>query len=146
MNKSLFLNHYVREVLGVSSYLCPERVFKKRALSSSSNSCLVVVFEPLKDEDRALLKKILLAIQIFHHSLLEIKEDKEEFFKKIPLEIKNLKCPVLVFKDEILELNLKSSRPFLISPALKHLRGREAGELKKRLWEMLKTWKEGDRK
>ena len=142
MNENSFSLSYARQVLGINSYLCPEKIFKKRSLKKGSNSSLVVLFEPLKEEDRTLLKRILGSIQIFKPSILEVKEDKEEFFKNLALYMKNLKTPVIVFKDK----NLKLKSPFLLAPALKFLRGNEkdSKEKKLKLWQLLQTWKKGD--
>ena len=78
-------NLYVTEVLGVTNYICPSSVRALRCLKGRL-PCrfLVVVFDSLSVSQKALLKKIMLSLQVFEYSLLEVREEKilEELFEK----------------------------------------------------------------
>ena len=77
--------HYLKEVLGVTNYICPASIQILRRLEGGL-PCrfLIIVFSSLKDSQKALLKKIMSSVAVFEYSLLEVKEEKilDELFEK----------------------------------------------------------------
>ena len=70
-------SHYVTEVLGVKSYLCPSSIKVLRHLEGGwPCHFLVVVFKKLNSSQKALLKKIMSSIGVFKYSVLEVEEKR----------------------------------------------------------------------
>ncbi|MCY4321670.1 MAG: hypothetical protein OXC37_04640 [Bdellovibrionaceae bacterium] len=81
----MFSARYLREVLGIKSYICPDSIQSLRRLEGGI-PChfLVIVFSPLSLSQKTLLKKIMSSIEIFKYSLIEVKEEKilDELFER----------------------------------------------------------------
>lgn len=142
-NKAL----YVSSVLGVSSYLLPERIFAVRKFQGSLPcDILALVMEPPGEKELLLLKKIMEALSIDRFALLEIKDldYRDWILKKLPEE--RLAKRFLIFSKEP-ELPLESDNPlFLRTFPLKELiqQGSETSDevtaKKRKLWGDLKNW------
>lgn len=74
--ESSSLRIYASEVLGIKSYLCPEKIYTLRSLRGGLPCrVLAVVFKTLPPSQISRLKKIMNSINVLEYSLLEIKDD-----------------------------------------------------------------------
>ena len=137
---------YIREVLGVKNYLCPERIQKLRKLEGAwPAQVLVIVFEFLTDSQKSLLKKIMSSLGFCSHSLLTIQDRRilKEFFR----EESCLAEFIFIFGAGE-KLSLKNQPGgchfFQSAYSLKELEGGsiEIRQKKQNLWKELKLWKE----
>ncbi|MBC6414957.1 MAG: hypothetical protein GDA46_00980 [Bdellovibrionales bacterium] len=136
---------YVRDVLGVTNYLCPKKIHKVRQLEGTlPTKVLVIVFELLTDSQKKLLKKIISSLGELEYSLLQIKEKNllDSFFKK---EASFWAEFVFVFGKNENKNHEKRAYPFFYTIySLKELEGvsQEVREKKQKLWKALKLWKD----
>ena len=137
MNKTV----YLREVLGVENYICPQSIQDIRTLEGKLPAkVLVIVLELLSEPEKQLLKKILTALDCHKYSLLQVKDPS--YKKNFILESLELAQFVVVFGAECESHSKKAlfQTPF----SLKELNGtnNNSAQKKKKLWEQLKIWKE----
>ena len=133
---------YLRDVLGVKNYLCPQSLQNIRQLEGEVPAkVLVVLLEPPSDSEKQLLKKILSSMELHNYSLLQVKD---------PSHIRNfilagLELAKFVFLFGLEVENLDSKKALFQTPyILKELIGKDSDTIqkKKKLWEQLKVWKE----
>ena len=78
MNKEILNRNkaaYRLFTLGVSSYLCPENIFKIRKIQGNwPADILVIVEEAPQEKEVLLLEKIMSALSVSHFAILEIKD------------------------------------------------------------------------
>ena len=130
---------YLREVLGVKNYICPQSIQKIRQLEGELPAkALVIVFEILSDSEKQLLKKILSSLDFDKHSLLQVKDPSHK--QNFILEGLELAQFVFVFGAEFDSKKALFQTPY----SLKELNGKDTDTIqkKKKLWEQLKIWKE----
>ena len=133
---------YLREVLGVKNYLCPQSLQNIRQVEGEVPAkVLVVLLEPPSDSEKQLLKKILSSMEFHNYSLLQVK-DLSHIKNFILAGLKLAKFVFLFGLDEG-ELNSRKAL-FQTSYILKELNGKDSSAIQKKqkLWKQLKVWKE----
>ena len=154
----MFSARYLTEVLGVTSYICPDSIQSLRRLEGEL-PChfLVVVFNSLSLSQKTLLKKIMSSIGVFKYSLLEIKEEKilNELFERAD-DFAQFIC-FFGAKDFVQEAYLIQKEGQLFSALSKDTNcsffqtvysladleenSSSVREKKQQLWDQLKLWK-----
>ena len=137
---SSFNSTYIQEVLGVKNYLCPEDIFHLRALKGRwPSEALVVTAEPLLEQEKELLKKIMHSSGLSNFAVLEIKDKSylESFLKT--LSSKSIAKYTIVFDGD----KTTQHEFFLQTYSLKKLIGssQDINSKKRELWLKLKQWK-----
>ena len=150
--------HYLTEVLGVTSYICPPGIQALRHLEGGL-PCrfLALVFDSLNSSEKTLLKKIMSSVGVFKYSILEVREEKilDELFEKAD-HFAQFVClfggPDFVQKGRLiqaegqlvsaLDAGIKCSF-FQTAYSLKELSENSTAvhEKKQKLWKRLKLWK-----
>lgn len=129
-------------VLGVSSYLCPENIFKIRKIQGSwPSDILVIVEEALQEKETLLLEKIMSALSVSRFAILEIKDlSCASWILNRLLKEKPAK-KFLIFSEKLIPPAENSL--FLKTFPLKHFTQKESVDVatkKKELWENLQLW------
>ena len=150
--------HYLKEVLGVTNYICPSAIHELRHLKGGL-PCrfLIIVFNELSPSEKMLLKKIMSSIEVFKYSVLEVKEEKilDELFERAD-KFSQFVC-IFSGKNFIQEGKLIQKEGRLISAlgdnstcsffqsaySLEELEEKSVAvrEKKQELWQKLKQWK-----
>ena len=128
--------------LGVSSYLCPENIFKIRKIQGSwPADILVIVEEAPQEEEALLLEKIMSALSVSRFAILEIKDLSHASWILNQLMKEKPAKKILIFSEK-LTLPSESSL-FLKTFPLKLFTQKESADVikkKKELWEKLQVW------
>ena len=129
--------------LGISSYLCPENIFKIRKIKGNwPSDILVIVEETPQDQEWLLLKKIMDALSIPQFAILEIKDLSHASWILNQLSKEKPAKKFLIFSEKLTPPTSENSL-FLKTFPLKDFTQKESTEVmtkKKELWKKLQLW------
>lgn len=129
--------------LGVSSYLCPENIFKIRKIQGGwPSDILVIVEETPRNQEWLLLEKIMDALSIPQFAVLEIKDLSHASWILSQLLKEKPAKKFLIFSEK-LTLPASENPLFLKTFPLKDFTQKESVEVmtkKKELWKKLQLW------